>query len=85
MAKFSQFKSNPQENKIDEKQIREKYDEYKSMNKDELNKTLLSEVAKQKASGNFNYSQLENMVNSLQGMLPESDFENIRNLLNSLK
>ena len=62
-----------------------KYDEYKNMNQDELNQALFSEVAKQKANGNFNYSELEKMVNSLQGMLPANDFENVRNLLNKLK
>ena len=85
MAKFSQFTSHSGEQKIDEKQIRDKYDEYKNMNQDELNQALFSEVAKQKANGNFNYSELEKMVNSLQGMLPANDFENVRNLLNKLK
>ena len=55
------------------------------MSKQQLNQTLLSEVAKQKANGTFDYSQLESMVNSLQGVLPAKDYENIRSMLESLK
>jgi len=83
MAKFSQFKS--QGKRVSEEDIKNKYNTFKDMSKDDLSKTLLQEVAKQKAEGSFDYSQLENMVNSLQGILPNGDFENVRRLLESLK
>ncbi|MBQ8909337.1 MAG: hypothetical protein IJY90_03530 [Clostridia bacterium] len=85
MAKFSQFKSEGQNQSVSEEQIRNKYDTYKNMSKQQLNQTLLSEVAKQKQSGNFDYNKLESMVNSLQGILPEQDYQNVRSLLESLK
>ncbi|MBQ8444100.1 MAG: hypothetical protein IJX25_01960 [Clostridia bacterium] len=85
MAKFSQFKSSTPNGNVSEEQIRDKYNEYKDMSKQQLNQTLLSEVAKQKANGTFDYSQLESMVNSLQGVLPAKDYENIRSMLESLK
>lgn len=83
MAKFSQFKS--QGKRVSEEDIKNKYNTFKDMSKDDLSKTLLQEVAKQKAEGSFDYSQLESMVNSLQGILPNGDFENVRRLLESLK
>ena len=82
MAKFSQFKS---QNGVGEDDIKNKYNSFKDMSKDELSKTLFQEVAKQKSDGNFNYSQLESMVDSLQSVLPSRDYENVRRLLESLK
>ena len=83
MAKFSQFQSLGKG--VSEEDIKNKYDTFKNMSKEDLGKTLFQEVAKQKADGTFNYSQLEGMVNSLQGVLPEADYENVRKLLESLK
>lgn len=82
MAKFSQFTGKTQSR---EEQIKDKFDQYKDMSHDQLQSTLLGEVAKQKANGNFDYDGLKSMVNSLQGVLPERDYQNILALLESLK
>lgn len=84
MAKFSQFHQNDKAN-LTEKDIKDKFNEYKDMNSDELHSTLLSEVAKQKNAGNFDYGSLRNMVDSLSGVLPKSDYERVVKLLESLK
>lgn len=86
MARFSQFNSQKQNEKnVREEDIRQKFDTYKDMSKSQLSQTLLEEVAKQKAEGSFDYQRLESMVDSLQGMLPWQDYQNIRRLLESLK
>lgn len=86
MAKFSQFKSDGSQNKtINQQDAYKKYEEYKDMSKPQLSQMLYEEVAKQKAEGSFDYNQLETMVDSLQGMLPNSDYQNIRRILESLK
>lgn len=86
MAKFSQFQNNNRGNEhASQDEIRNKYDQYKDMSSTQLNQELLSEVARQKANGQFDYQALENMVNSLQGVLPWQDFQNIRRILETLK
>ena len=86
MAKFSQFQnSNKGNENASQDEIRNKYDQYKDMSSTQLNQELLSEVARQKANGQFDYQALENMVNSLQGVLPWQDFQNIRRILETLK
>ena len=85
MAKFSEFKSRAKSQTVDESQIKQKYDEFKNMSQDQLNQTLLNEVAKQKRNGNFDYQALSSMIDSLQGVLPASDFQNIKRLLESLR
>lgn len=86
MAKFSQFQNNNRGNRnASQDEIRNKYDQYKDMSSTQLNQELLSEVARQKANGQFDYQALENMVNSLQGVLPWQDFQNIRRILETLK
>ena len=84
MAKFSQYHQN-NKTKITEKDIRERFNEYKDMNSDDLHSTLLGEVAKQKSAGNFDYASLRSMVDSLSGVLPTSDYEKVVKLLESLK
>ena len=44
MAKFSQFQSDG--NGINEEEIKNKYNTFKDMSKDDLSKTLFQEVAK---------------------------------------
>ncbi|MBO5394576.1 MAG: hypothetical protein J6A28_01555 [Clostridia bacterium] len=86
MARFSQFQSNRKQNEnVSEADIRQKYDSYKNMSKEQLNENLLREVARQKSNGSFDYNTLEAMVGSLQGMLPPADYENIKRILESLK
>ena len=84
MGRLSDFQSSKEE-KVSEKDLREKFDEYKDMNKDQLSKQLFSEVAKQKAEGKFDFQQLSSMVENLKGMLPEKDYQNIKRILESLR
>ena len=84
MGRLSDFQSSKEE-KVSEKDLREKFDEYKDMNKDQLSKQLFSEVAKQKAEGKFDFQQLSSMVENLKGMLPEQDYQNIKRILESLR
>ena len=84
MAQFSKFKTK-NDNKESEQNIREKYDIYKDMSKTQLNQELFKEVARQKENGSFDYNALEGMVESLRGVMPQQDYENIRRMLESLK
>ena len=88
MAKFSQFNQSRSEKEakgVSEDDVRKTFNAYKDMSQDQLNQTLLQEVARQKQSGTFDYKGLESMVNSLRGMLPEQDYQNIKRLLESIK
>lgn len=88
MAKLSEFEFNNKDNKnenVKEDDIKERFDKYKNMSKEELNSQLLSEVARQKAVGSFDYNALSKMVENLRGTLPEQDFNNIKRILESLR
>ena len=84
MSRLSEFKSSNSE-KVTQANIQEKYNEFKDMSKDQLNERLFTEVARQKREGSFDYASLERMVESLRGSLSESEFQNIKRLLESLK
>ena len=83
MAKLSEFQFLDNEEK--EKQIKDKFDIYKDMSKEQLNNELLKEVKKQKENGSFDFNALSNMVENLRGILPASEYENIRRILENLK
>lgn len=86
MAKLSEFKSNSNASKkVSQESLQETYDKYKNYSQSELFKTLMEQVEKQKRDGTFDYSQLENMVNSLQGSLPKENYEQIKRILERLK
>ena len=55
------------------------------MSKEQLNNELLKEVKKQKENGSFDFNALSNMVENLRGILPASEYENIRRILENLK
>lgn len=87
--KLSDFSKNenmkePQKN-ITDKDIMDKYNQYKDLSSDQLSQELFREVSKQKANGTFNYNQLENMLESLKGSLSEENYQNMRRILESLK
>ena len=86
MARLSEFDFNKnKKNTVTEKELRDKFDEYKDMNKEQLNSQLFSEVARQKSQGTFDYDKLSSMVESLRGALPEQDYNNIKRILESLR
>lgn len=83
MAKLSEFHST--NNNDNEEILKEKYNQFKNLSKEELNTQLYKEVARQKSSGTFNYEALSNMVENLRGVLPENDYKNIKRILETLK
>lgn len=86
MGKLSDFQfNNFKQESIKEEDLRQKFDQYKDMSKQELNSQLFSEVARQKAEGSFDYEKLSGMVENLKGALPEQDYNNIKRILESLK
>ncbi len=92
MARLSEFSfNNKNENKqkkveqVSQEKLQETYNKYKNYSQSELFSTLMHEVEKQKRDGTFDFSQLENMVNSLQSSLPPENFENIKRILERLK
>ena len=76
---------NENKKNVSEKDIMEKYNEYKDLSASQLNDELFKEVAKQKQDGSFNYAQLENMVESLKGSLSPENYQNMKRILESLK
>lgn len=92
MTRLSEFSfNNKNENKqkkveqVSQEKLQETYNKYKNYSQSELFSTLIREVEKQKRDGTFDFSQLENMVNSLQSSLPPENFENIKRILERLK
>lgn len=87
MSKLSQYKGGEKENAEDnaQRELKNKYNTFKNMNKEQLNVQLMQEVARQKSSGSFDYEALSNMVESLKGALPEKDYQNVKRILESLK
>ena len=88
MGKLSDFDFQNQDanqENVNEQDIRAQYDTYTNMAQTQPNRELLSEVARQKAQGKFDYQKLSSMVDSLQGMLSQQDFNNIKRILESLK
>lgn len=88
MGRLSQFQPAPEgqrNNQTQEQQLREKYETYKNMNQSQLQSSLFQEVARQKASGTFDFNALSNMVESMRGSLSENEYNNIKRILESLR
>ena len=61
------------------------YNKYKDMDAETLNSTLLSEVARQKSNGTFDYQKLESMLEGMKDALGETNYQNMKRILESLK
>lgn len=85
MPKLSEFNFEKKEKTVNEEDVRGQFEKYKDMSKQELNYQLLSEVARQKSQGTFDYDKLSQMVEGLKGSLPEQDYNNIKRILESLR
>lgn len=89
MAKLSQFDYYSRQNKtkksVSEEDIAKKYNSLKDMPKDQLERQLFDEVAKQKREGTFDYEQLESLVEGLKSGLSEQDYQNVKRMLSLLK
>ena len=89
MGKLSQFDYTKRQDKraetVSEEDIAKKYNSLKDMPKDQLEKQLFDEVAKQKREGTFDYEQLESLVEGLKNGLSEQDYQNVKRMLSLLK
>ena len=61
--------------------LEETFQKYQNMPRDDLLKTLNSEIAKQKANGTFDLAKLQNTLNSLDPFLSPQQKNNIKELL----
>lgn len=84
MAKLSNFKSDNCENKPTEEELKKKVEEYKGMNETELKSELFRQVAKQKSEGKFDLKALQEMAQSVRGIVGEESYKNICSLLGEL-
>lgn len=89
MGKLSQFDYTKRQDKraetVSEEDIAKKYNSLKDMPKDQLERKLFDEVAKQKREGTFDYEQLESLVEGLKSGLSEQDYQNVKRMLSLLK
>ena len=94
MGRLSDFKPNENSQKDDvkskkesitEKDVMDKYNQYKDMSSSQLNNELFKEVAKQKQAGTFDYARLEGMLESLRGSLTEENYQNMKRILETLR
>ncbi len=88
MSRLSEFQpknENRQSGKSQEEEIRQKYNQFSGMNQSQLNAELYKEVARQKSAGTFDYASLSSMVEGMRGSLPESDYQNIKRILETLR
>lgn len=90
MAKLSDFNidnknSEPQNQKVSQEELYQKYNEYKDLSQSQLNNELFKEVSRQKQNGTFNYQQLESMLEGLRPTLGEENYKNMKRILENLR
>ncbi len=90
MAKLSNFNidnknSEPQNQKVSQEELYQKYNEYKDLSQSQLNNELFKEVSRQKQNGTFNYQQLESMLEGLRPTLGEENYKNMKRILENLR
>ena len=90
MAKLSDFNidnknSEPQNQKVSQEELYQKYNEYKDLSQSQLNNELFKEVSRQKQNGTFNYQQLESMLEGLRSTLGEENYKNMKRILENLR
>lgn len=97
MSKLSEFKNNKidekentqnnktQKENITEKDLMDKYNQYKDLDSNQIRDELFNEVARQKANGVFDYNKLENSLDSIKGVIGEDNYQNMKKILESLK
>ena len=90
MAKLSDFNidnknSEPQNQKVSQEELYQKYNQYKDLSQSQLNNELFKEVSRQKQNGTFNYQQLESMLEGLRPTLGEENYKNMKRILENLR
>lgn len=85
LSDYNRNDDNREKKNVTEKDIMDKYNQYKDLSNDQLSQELFKEVSLQKANGTFNYRQLEGMLESLRSSLSEENYNNMKRILESLK
>lgn len=85
LSDFNNNKTEKVEENVTEKDIMDKYNQYKDLSSDQLSQELFKEVARQKANGTFDYQRLESMLDSIKGSLSEENYQNMKRILESLR
>lgn len=84
-SSFCSEQKNHREEKVTEKDIREKYEELKGLEGDELTAKLYEEVKSQKEQGVFDYDSLVENVERLKNFIPQTTYQNMKSLLEKIK
>ena len=85
LSDFNNNKTEKVEENVTEKDIMDKYNQYKDLSSDQLSQELFKEVARQKANGTFDYQRLESMLDSIKGSLSDENYQNMKRILESLR
>lgn len=70
---------------VSEQDLRERYDELKDLNSEELTSRLYEEVRKQKQNETFDYEGLCENIERLRMFIPAQTYENMKAMLGRLK
>lgn len=88
---FDNFSNNCNQNEnvnkqnFDKKELTKKIEKYKNMNQSELLNELLKESGKQKQNGNLDDKKLQDIKNSLSGVLTEEQQSRLDDLIKMLR
>ena len=85
LSDFNNNKTEKVEENVTEKDIMDKYNQYKDLSSDQLSQELFKEVARQKANGTFDYQRLESMLDSIKGSLSDENYQNMKRILETLR
>ena len=85
LSDFNNNKTEKVEENVTEKDIMDKYNQYKDLSSDQLSQELFKEVSRQKANGIFDYQRLESMLDSIKGSLSDENYQNMKRILETLR
>lgn len=83
--KQQNFEKNSQNSKFSETELKEKIDQYKSKDSNQLLDELIKETAKQKKNGTLDDNKLSTIGESLKPMLDKSQQEKLEQILKMLR
>ena len=88
-SEFTKQKVEKEEKKtrheMTEEDVKKRYEELRAMDNSQLTATLFEEVAKQKREGTFDYNSLLASVENIRGLIPQKTYNELKNLLESLR
>ena len=85
LSDFNNNKTEKVEENVTEKNIMDKYNQYKDLSSDQLSQELFKEVSRQKTNGTFDYQRLESMLDSIKGSLSDENYQNMKRILETLR